>query len=225
MLVAFDFSQASQERDMSDEWMIRGVEYGNCNCAWGCPCQFNASSTYGHCEAVVGGIIAEGHFNDTQLDGVKWVMIVQWPGEIADGNGRQQFIVDETATAEQRESMLKILAGESTAPGATHFFVYNSTMSEVLDPIFAPIDIAVDVDARQGRISVGDLVESTGAPITNPNNGEPYQAAIELPNGFEYTKAQMGTGTSRVRAGIELDLQDSYGQFNILHMNQDGVIR
>ena len=24
---------------------------------------------------------------------------------------------------------------------------------------------------------------------------------------------------------IELDLKDSYGQFNALHMNQDGVIR
>ena len=210
---------------MPDQWMIRGVEYTNCNCAWGCPCQFNSPSTHGKCEAVAGGIVEEGHFNDTRLDGVKFVMIVQWPGEIADGNGRQQFIVDESATPAQRESMLKIMSGESTAPGSTHFFVFNSTMSQVLDPIFAPVDVAIDVDARQGRISVGDLVESTGTPIANAHTGESYRAAIELPNGFEYTKAEMGTGTSRVRAGIELDLQDSYGQFNILHMNQDGVIR
>jgi hypothetical protein len=44
-------------------------------------------------------------------------------------------------------------------------------------------------------------------------------------NGFEYTYAEMGNGNSKVRAGIELDLKDSYGQFNVLHMNQDGVIR
>lgn len=210
---------------MADQWTIRGVEYGNCNCAWGCPCQFNAPSTYGNCEAVVGGIIEEGHFNDTRLDGLKWVMIVWWPGEIAEGKGRQQFIVDESADDAQREALLKILKGESTAPGATHFFVYNSTMSEELDPIFASIEISIDVDARKAQISVGDLVESKGSPIINPNSGEAYQAAIHLPNGFEYTTAEMGTGTSRVRAGIELDLQDSYGQFNILHMNQDGVIR
>ena len=210
---------------MADQWTIRGTEYGNCNCAWGCPCQFSAPSTHGKCEAVVGGFIEEGHFNDTRLDGIKWVMIVQWPGEIAEGNGRQQFIVDESADPAQREAVLKILNGESTAPGATHFFVYNSTMSEVLDPIFAPIDLSIDVDTREGRITVGDLVESRGKPITNPNTGEPSHAAIHLPQGFEYTTAEMGTGTSRVRAGIELDLEDSYGQFNVLHMNQDGVIR
>ena len=35
----------------------------------------------------------------------------------------------------------------------------------------------------------------------------------------------MGNGNTKARAGIELDLKDSYGQFNVLHMNQDGVIR
>jgi hypothetical protein len=210
---------------MADQWMLRGAEFGNCNCNWGCPCQFNAPTTHGHCEAVIGGLIEEGHFNDTRLDGLRWVMIVWWPGEIAEGKGRQQFIIDERADAAQREALLKILKGESTAPGATHFFVYNSTMSEELDPIFANIELSIDVEAREARIAVGDLVESTGTPITNPNTGEAYRAAIQLPNGFEYTVAEMGTGTSRVRTGIELDLQDSYGQFNVLHMNQDGVIR
>jgi hypothetical protein len=51
------------------------------------------------------------------------------------------------------------------------------------------------------------------------------RSAISLPNGFEYTYAEMGNGNSKSRAGITLDLKDSYGQFNILHMNQDGVIR
>src|SRR5207249_542327 len=30
-------------------WMLKGREFGNCNCAYGCPCQFNALPTYGHC--------------------------------------------------------------------------------------------------------------------------------------------------------------------------------
>ena len=50
--------------------MIRGTEFANCNCAWGCPCQFGAKTTYGHCEAVVCGHIEEGNFNDTNLDGL-----------------------------------------------------------------------------------------------------------------------------------------------------------
>ncbi len=210
---------------MADQWMIRGTEYGNCNCAWGCPCQFNAPSTYGLCEAVVGGVIEEGHFNDTPLDGLMWVMIVKWPGEIADGNGKQQIIIDERADTDQREALRKILHGEATAPGATHFFVYNSTMSEVLETLYAPVHVEIDIDARRGRIEVPGLVESTGSPIINPHSGDEHRAGISLPNGFEYTFAEIGTGSSRVRAGLELDLKDSYGQFNVQHMNQDGVIR
>ena len=210
---------------MADRWMIRGMEYGNCNCAWGCPCQFNAPSTHGSCEAVTGGVVEEGHFNDTRLDGLRWVMLLQWPGEIADGNGRQQAIIDERADGAQREALRKILHGESTAPGATHFYVYNSTMSEVIDPLYAPVDVEINVDARRARLFVPGLVESTGSPIVDPHSGGEHRAQIHLPNGFEYTVAEMGTGQSKARAGIKLDLSDSYGQFNVLHMNQDGVIR
>lgn len=210
---------------MADQWMIRGVEYGNCNCAYGCPCQFSAPTTNGNCEAVLTGHIEEGHFGDTKLDGIDWALLLWWPGEIAAGNGRQQAIIDERANDDQREALRKILHGEATAPGATHFFVYNSTMSEVLDTIYAPIELEIDVPARSARVNVPGLVESRGSPIINPNTGNEHRARINLPNGFEYTVAEMGSGTSKVTAGIELDLSNSYGQFNILHMNQDGVIR
>ena len=84
---------------MADRWMIRGVEYANCNCAWGCPCQFGAPTTTGWCEAVVGGKIEEGHFNDTTLDGLDWALLLKWPGEIAAGNGKQQAIIDDADQA------------------------------------------------------------------------------------------------------------------------------
>jgi hypothetical protein len=210
---------------VADHWMIRGMEYTNCNCAWGCPCQFNAPSTHGFCEALSAGCIEEGHFNETRLDGLNWILLLRWPGEVAEGNGTQQAIIDERADAEQREAIRKILHGESTAPGATGFYVYNSTMSKVLDPLYAPIEISIDVEKRRARVYVPDLVESEGAPIADPISGEEFRAQIHLPDGFEFTFAEMGTGSSTVQAGIELELSDSYGQFNVTHLNQDGVIR
>ncbi len=209
---------------MADRWMIRGVEYGNCNCNWGCPCQFGSPTTHGYCEALVAGHVEEGNFNDTKLDGLNWALLVQWPGEIADGNGTEQAIIDERADPAQREALRKILHGEST-PGVTHFSVYNSTMSTVLDTVYAPFDLSIDVDGRTATLKIGDLVESVGAPIMSRFDGSAMRSRINLPNGFEYTYAEMGNGNSKVRAGIELDLTDSYGQFNVLHMNQDGVIR
>jgi hypothetical protein len=210
---------------MATQWTIRGIEYGNCNCNYGCPCQFNSPTTHGNCEGVLGGHIEEGNFGDTRLDGLDWAMCFWWPGEVAEGNGRQQVIIDERADDQQRAGLKRILHGEDTAPGGTHFFVYNSMASEVLETLYAPIDLTIDVDARTAELKIDGVVESKGSPIINPHGGEPYQARINLPNGFEYTVAEMGSGSSKLTGGIQLELTDSYGQFNILHMNQDGVIR
>ncbi len=210
---------------MNDQWMIRGSEFVNCNCAFGCPCQFHSPSTNGYCEAIGSALIEEGNFNDISLDGLCFVMLLKWPGEIAEGNGQQQLIIDESANPEQREALRKIAHGESTAPGATHYYVFNSTISKVHNTLYAPIKISIDVEARHAHTKIEGLVESAGTPLVDPFSGEESRARIHLPNGFEYTYAEMGAGTSKITADIELDLNNSYGQFNILHMNQDGVIR
>ena len=210
---------------MADRWMLRGVEYGNCNCNWGCPCQFGAPTTHGNCEAVVAGHVEEGNFNETKLDGLDWALLLHWPGEIADGNGTEQAIIDERADPAQREALRKILHGESTTSGMTHFFVYNSTMSSVLETLYAPIELSIDVEGRMATVKIGDLVESVGTPIMSAFDGSATRSRINLPNGFEYTYAEMGNGSTKARAGIELDFANTYGQFNVLHMNQDGVIR
>ena len=210
---------------MADEWMIRGVQYGNCNCAYGCPCQFNAPTTNGFCEFVGCGKIEEGCFNDTRLDGVKWAMLGRFPGEVAEGNGKQQIIIDEHVDPEQHEALSKILRGESTTPGATIFNVLGSLMTGVFDTLSAPIELDIDVDARKASLRIPGIVESTGTPIVDPFSGGEFRARINLPNGMEYTVAEMGSGKTKSSGNIEFDLEGSYGQFNILHLNQDGVIR
>jgi hypothetical protein len=45
-------------------WEIRAREFGSCTCAYGCPCQFNAPPTHGHCDAALAMEIDEGHFGD-----------------------------------------------------------------------------------------------------------------------------------------------------------------
>ena len=194
---------------MAVQWMIRGTEFANCNCNYGCPCQFGSPTTHGNCEGVISGHIEEGNFGDVRLDGLAFAMLFWWPGEIAAGNGRLQFVIDESASDEQRDGLGQILRGENTAPGATHFFVYNSMASEVLDTVYAPIDLEIDIEARTARLSVAGVVESTGSPIINPHSGEPSRSRINLPNGFEYTVAEMGSGSSKITAGIELELTDS----------------
>jgi hypothetical protein len=211
---------------MADRWLIRGTEFENCLCAWGCPCQFGAKSTYGRCEAFLAGHIEEGNFNDTSLDGLDWASLMSWPGEVHEGGGTQQVIIDERADPAQREALRKILHGESTTPGATHFFVYNAMMSTVLGTLYAPIELSIDVDQRTANLTIDGLVESRGAPL--PRSGRQALAnniRLSTPDGPRYIYAEMGTGWTTARAGINLDFDDSYCQFNVLHMNQDGLIR
>ena len=206
-------------------WEIRGVEFVNGNCAYGCPCQFNALPTRGFCEAVGAIRIEEGRYGDVPLDGLKAAFIFQWPGPVHEGRGKCQAIVDERADERQREALLRILSGEDSEPGKTSFYVFASTMEEAFPPIFAPIEFDVDVDARRGRIRVEGLIEGEGEPIRNPVTGNEHRARIDLPDGFEYTLAEMGSASARTDGKIKLRLENSYGQFARLHMNNSGPIR
>lgn len=206
------------------EWEFKGRELVNCNCAYGCPCQFSARPTYGHCEAVAGIQIDEGHYGSVELDGLRMAVILQWPGAIHEGGGRCQPIVDERADPSQREALLKIMSGEDTNPFATMFAVYASTFEEVYEPLFEAIDFEVDVDGRRGRLRVEGVIDMQGQPIRSPVTGEEQRARIDLPNGFEYTLAEMGSASAVTKGPIALNLEESYAQFAHLHLNNHGVV-
>lgn len=206
-------------------WEIRATEFANCNCAYGCPCQFNALPTHGHCEAVMCNEITEGHHGDVKLDGVRFGAVIYWPGAIHEGNGRCQPFVDERASEAQREAVLKIMSGQDTDPMATVYAVFMSTFTEVYDPIFAPIEFDVDVAARRGRFVVPGVADARGEPIKNPVSGAEHRARIDIPHGFEYELAEMGSGSSTTQGKIQLKMENSYGQFAHLHLNNHGVVK
>jgi hypothetical protein len=207
------------------KWTLKGRGFTNCNCAYGCPCQFNALPTHGDCHAVVAVVIEEGHHGDTRLDGLTFATIVAWPGAIHEGRGQVVPIIDRRATPEQREALLRIMSGEDTEPGATIFQVFSTTFETVHEPVFADVLFEVDVDGRTAAITVPGVVEGRGEPIRNPVTGQAHQARIELPHGFEYTQAEVGRGWAATSGAIKLSLNDSHAHFNRLHMNQSGVIR
>lgn len=206
-------------------WEIKGTELVNCNCAYGCPCQFNALPTHGNCLGLGAFEIAAGRHGKVRLDGLRAIGVFKWPGPIHEGGGEGFVIIDERADAAQRTALLRILSGEDTEPGKTVWNVFASTMDRVHDPVFAPIDISIDVDARRGRATAGSLIEMSAEPIRNPVTGAEHRARIDLPDGFEYTLAEIGSGTSRVSGPISFSLEATYAQLAHLHLNQSGVVR
>jgi hypothetical protein len=210
---------------MATKWRIDGRELANCNCAYGCPCQFNALPTYGNCRAVIAYQIDKGHFGDVRLDGLRAALIVSWPGPVHEGNGTMQAVVDERADARQREALRKILHGECTAEMATMWWVYSAMSPNKLETLYKPIEFEMDTEKRTGRMSIPGFAEMTGEPIRNPVTGAEHRVRIDLPHGFEYTIAEMGSASSSVKGPLAMELKNSYGQFCELHLSDKGVIR
>jgi hypothetical protein len=206
-------------------WEIEGRELINCNCSYGCPCQFNALPTHGFCEAIGAIAVDKGHFGDIRLDGLKLAVAFKWPGPIHEGKGKAQPIVDAAATEPQHEALLRIMTGQDTDPFATMFAVFATTLEQAFEPIVAPIEFDVDIDARRGRVRVKDVLSIDGRPIVNPVTGAEHRVRIDLPGGFEYELAEIGSATSQSKGPVAIDLRDSYAQFARLHLNNHGVIR
>jgi len=207
------------------KWTIKGHEFVNCNCSYGCPCQFNGLPTHGHCQAVGGYEIEQGQHGSTKRDGLKVVGIFRWPGAIHEGKGEAAVVIDERANEAQRGSLLRILSGQDTEPGATIFNVFASTLEKVHEPIFAPIEFQVDIAARRARLVVPGVTEGRGEPILNPVTGAQHRVRIDMVDGFEYTLAEIGRGWSKTSRPIQLELADSYAQFAEIHLCQSGIVR
>ena len=207
------------------DWEIHGMEFGNCNCAYGCPCQFNGLPTYGDCRAVVFIRIDRGRFGDARLDGLRMAFAVSWPGAVHQGRGTMQPIVDRRADARQRDALFRIMTGKDTDPMATFLAVYAAMCQTIHEPVPAEINIEVDMDARTARCEAVGVATGRGEPIKNPVTGAQHRVGIVLPNGFEYTQNEVGRGWSTSTGTVAMELADSYAQWCELHLNQHGVIR
>ena len=210
---------------MATNWQIDGRELVNCNCSYGCPCQFNALPTYGNCHAFIGYQIDKGHFGDVRLDGLRAALILSWPGPIHEGKGTMQVIVDERADARQREALRKIISGEDTTDMATMWWVYSAMSPNKLETLYKPIEFELNIEKRTGRMSIPGVAEMTGEPIHNPVTGAEHRVRIDLPHGFEYRMAEIGSASSSVKGQLPMELKNSYGQFAELHLSDKGVTR
>jgi hypothetical protein len=207
------------------QWMIRGPEIASCNCAYGCPCQFNALPTNGDCRAAVAMQIEQGHFGEVKLDGLRWAAVAAWPGPIHEGHGEILPIVDNRATPAQREALLAIMSGKHTKPGATFFQVFVSMCDTVNEPMFKPIEFKVDVAEAKGHFRVEGVVESNVEPIRNPVTGAEHRPKLSLPSGFEFVEAQFASGTVKAAAPIVVETVGRHAHLANLHLTGDGLVR
>jgi hypothetical protein len=208
------------------EWSLQGVEFGHCNCGFGCPCQFNSLPTHGDCRALTFVQIEKGRFGDVPLDGLRWGILAAWPGPIHLGNGTFQSIVDERADPKQRAALESISHGRETEPGKLIWQVFSTTVTKVQPTLFKPIELTIDVKTRSAKVNVPGVIEASAASIKNPMTGADHQARITLPTGFEFTEAEFVSGKSKGTAGtIQLEFDGTHAHLARIHWGTHGVVR
>ncbi|MDX1459017.1 MAG: DUF1326 domain-containing protein [Marinobacter sp.] len=211
---------------MSDQWLFKSETYDNCNCDVNCGCQFNLPSTHGYCQTAFVGNLVEGHFNETSLAGLNWATLYKWPGEIKDGNGKRLIVIDERADEPQRAALELILSGEAGEPLSNMFSVFASTCSEFCRTLYLPIALDADMEQRTATVEIPGVLKSSGRPIINEFNGEPFHIALARPSGsFEFTYAEIGLGVTSVTGEMEMSYGESWAHYCVHHFNQDGMVR
>jgi hypothetical protein len=94
-------------------WHITGEWFDNCSCAVACPCTFAQAPDNGFCESVLFWHIGHGHYGDINLDGLSFVRVGRWEGDLWAGKakGTAGIFIDDRADERQAEVLPRIFGG------------------------------------------------------------------------------------------------------------------
>ena len=206
----------------ASDWRLEGEWIKNCNCAFGCPCDFNAPPTHGSCKGMVAMRINKGHFEGTKLDGLVFAATVDFPGALHEGNGQLQPIIDERAMPEQRQALFNIMSGKYAAEG-TLFQILSLIVTKIHDPVFAPFEFSFDKSGRVARVVAKGVLETEVEPIKNPVTGAPHRIQVMMPEGFEHRGAEVASANIRSTAAIKFETKGTHSSLAHVVQTPDGV--
>ncbi|MCA1437074.1 DUF1326 domain-containing protein [Bradyrhizobium sp. BRP20] len=206
----------------ASDWRLEGEWMKNCTCSFGCPCDFNARPTQGYCKGLVAMRIAKGHFEGTRLDGLCFAITVDFPGPLHEGNGTIQPIIDERATAEQRQALFDIFSGKHSAEG-TLFQIVSMIVTRIHDPVFVPFEFSFDKDGRVARLVAKGVLETDVEPIKNPVTGDPHRIQVVMPEGFEHRAAEVASADIRSTGAIRFETRATHSSLANVVQTPKGV--
>src|SRR5215813_13669000 len=153
-------------------WSVSGQYYETCSCDFVCPClpgQMKVSPSKGSCTFAMAFQIERGSFDSISLDGIPFVVLVHTPEEMGKGNWSVGLVIDERATAEQRDAITAIASGAAGGPMAP--------LSGLIGKFLGAESAAIQFD-RSGlkfAVKAGNLVDmaAEGQMGIDPNSTEP----------------------------------------------------
>ncbi len=136
-------------------WQLKGSYVETCSCELMCPCNLsiNHGATYEFCRVSLVFNIREGDVEDTNIAGRKVVLIADTPKVMTEGNWRLGVFIDDQASDEQFDKLVKVFSGQLGGPMAG----LAPLVGEILGVERAAID--VDDDGLRHRVKVADKID------------------------------------------------------------------
>jgi hypothetical protein len=136
-------------------WNLRGSYAETCSCELMCPCNLSLDhgATYDFCRVTLAFNIRQGDIDGVDIGGRRVVAIADTPKVMTEGNWRLGVFVDEDATDEQFEQLVKVFGGQLGGPMAA----LAPLVGEMAGVERAAIEISDE--GLLHRVRVGDVVE------------------------------------------------------------------
>jgi hypothetical protein len=177
-----------------------------CNCDWGCPCNFNARPSRGHCEGGWIWMIESGQADDVNLAGFGVSVFAKWPGAIHEGGGKATCYVDARAGEAQRTALVRVVRGEFGGPWG----IFSKTY-DLAPPVIAPFDVTLA--AHGSRAAIGGSVELQLQTIRNPVTKAEAHPDVVLPEGLVVKRGSLGASAVFRVNELGLDHAGQYAAF------------
>ena len=101
-------------------WNLTGSYVETCSCELMCPCNlsFDHGATYDFCRVTLVFDIREGEIEGTDIGGRKVAAIADTPKVMTEGNWRLGVFIDDQATDEQFDKLVRVFGGQLGGPMA-----------------------------------------------------------------------------------------------------------
>ena len=136
-------------------WSIKGSYAETCSCELMCPCNLSLDNgaTYDYCRVTLVFNIREGEVEGTDVSGLKVAAIADTPKVMTDGNWKLGAFVDENASDEQMDKLVKVFTGQLGGPMEG----LAPLVGEVLGVERAAIEI--DHDGLKHSVRAGNAID------------------------------------------------------------------
>jgi hypothetical protein len=136
-------------------WSLKGSYVETCSCDLICPCNatFDHGATYDYCRVTLVFNIREGDVEGIDIGGLKVAAIADTPKVMTDGNWRLGVFIDENASEEQADKLVKVFTGQIGGPMAA----LGPLVGEMLGVERAAI--TVEDDGVRHSVRVGDSID------------------------------------------------------------------